>query len=270
MISRDALKASINNVSAALPTVATGGVNFLQMAKDGTWSYGVDGTEPSADSIWAINPATLQHGWIAWAGKLGQEPLAEVMVSGSRPLPSEEALPELDPAAKSEGYKQQYSIELLCIAGEDEGAHVLYKNSSTGAIKLFNVYIGLLYEKLEADSDDLVALVKISSEHYIHRTYGKTFNPILEYVEWRNPDDVSAPEAAEAKEEAKPATRSRKAAAKPAPAVEEEEVEETETETDAEEDDLDAQIAKLQAQRQAKAAGGGSETEAAPRRRERR
>ena len=280
LISRDALKQSLGNIAREMPKIATGGVDFLKMDKSGEWSYGVDGTVVDEESIWAINPATLEHGWIAWGKDLGNEPLGEVMVSAMRPLPDKDSL---DTPKEGNGWIPQYGVELLCISGPDEGAHVLYKNTSVGSIKLFNKYIDELMNRVESDSDELVALVNITSESYIHKKFGKTFNPVLNYIEWREPDDVSAPEAAPAKEEPKveaKAARSRKPKAEapaPEPEVQDDEVDETETDTAPaveDEDEDDRLIREALERKKAKLAAAEAETEteaeATPRRRARR
>jgi len=262
LITRDSMRAMLGTVAKSMPRVATGGIDFLKMDKRGDWTYGQDSEEVEYASIWAVNPATLQHGWIAWGEELGNEPLGEIMVSAFKDLPD---VNSLTPPKEGKGWLQQYSVELLCISGPNEGAHVLYKKESTGAIKLFNKYIDELMNRVDADSDELVALVHITSESYDHKKFKETWNPIFEYISWNEPDDVTVPAAANdekaaapAKEKAadKPAARTapkpKAPAAAPAP------------ETDAEEDDYDAQIRKLQAAKLAKqnaAAGASDEQE---------
>lgn len=250
LITREALRQSLGNISREMPRVATGGIDFLKMDKGGDWSYGQDDEDVNGASIWAINPATLQHGWIAWAEQLGQEPLGEVMVSAMKPLPDAGSL---KPITEGKGYQPQYSVELICISGPNEGAHVLYKKESVGAIKLFNVYIDELMTRVDAESDHLVALVRITSQSYDHKKYKKTYNPVFEYVEWREPDDVSAPEAApepaaKTKQSSKP-----KAAPQAAPVTAPVE-EQDEPEDDDEEDDDDRAIRELLEKKAAKKA----------------
>lgn len=307
LISRETLRGVVGNVANSMKRVATGGVDFLKMDKKGRWTYGQDEEAVSPDSIWAINPGTLEHGWIAWAVKLGQEPLGELMVSASRPLPDVATLP---PVKEGKGYQQQYGVELLCVAGPNEGAHVLYKQTSVGGTKLFNKYIDELYARVEGDVDELIAMVSITSESYDHKEFKETFNPIFEYLAWNTPDDLSipgqeadapadtaaaapaeAPRKRRSKAEMEAARAAEGAAAKAAAEAEADEQDDEQDEQDevqgdyqedgqdpdgGDEDDEDAQIAALLAAKEARkkaaaaAAAAAAAPADAPRRRERR
>ncbi len=278
LISRDALKQSLGHVAAAMPKVATGGIDFAKMSKKGDWAYGQDETEVDYESIWAVNPSTLQHGWIAWKEKLGQDPIGEHMGSAMRPLIDVDTLPKV---SEGKGWQQQYGVELVCVSGPNVGAHILYKNTTVGAIKLFNVYINELMTRVENDAEEIVALVRLTSESYKHKEFGETFNPIFEYVEWRSPEDaspVAAEEKAPASTPAKtdPAPRQRKPAPEPVAASDQAAADEDAEPVQEEgEDDDDFTIRltlwkKAQKQKAAAAAPAEAANEATPRRRERR
>ena len=42
------------------------GVVFLKMDKSGHWVFGVDRDEVEAGSLWAVNPFSFVHGYVAW------------------------------------------------------------------------------------------------------------------------------------------------------------------------------------------------------------
>ena len=85
---------AVNSISSALRNIQTdtstaGGVTILKMDRTGHWVYGASETEVDNDSIWAVNPFSFTHGFIAWGEG---EVLGEKMVSVTEPLP------QLDPA----------------------------------------------------------------------------------------------------------------------------------------------------------------------------
>jgi hypothetical protein len=88
---------SIATIATALRTLApaaAAGVAILKMDKTGHWVFGADQTEVDAGSLWAVNPFSFVHGYIAWGEG---EVLGEKMVSITTPLPELEAAP---PGAK--------------------------------------------------------------------------------------------------------------------------------------------------------------------------
>jgi len=58
--------------------IGLGGVAIIKMDKTGAWVLGAEQTEIEADSLWAVNPFSFMHGYIAWGDG---EVLGEVMAS---------------------------------------------------------------------------------------------------------------------------------------------------------------------------------------------
>lgn len=221
LMTREDLAASLNSASMAMPTVG-GDKAYLKMLTKGrdagTWVYGQEETEVEADSLWAADPHSLKQGWVAWDSNSGGAPVQEIMVPINRPLPPINSLPPLgmsapDKKGNSEQleYARQQSVDFVCVSGEDEGVVVEYKQSSTGAMKLFGGLTNALLAQVQK-GDDIVAIGKLGFSTYEHKKYGEIYNPTFTIVEWRTLADTS-PVAAEepAKEEAP--TRQRRAAA---------------------------------------------------------
>jgi hypothetical protein len=260
LMSREDLAKSLNNASMAMPTV--GGdkqyIKMLTKGRDaGTWVYGQQETEVEGDSLWAINPMSIKHGYVAWDTNGGGAPVQEIMLSINRQLPSKDTLPELpmgtpDKSGRAEilTYQDQRSFDAVCISGEDEGTTVEYKQSSTGAMKLFGKIINGLLTQVEK-GEEIVPVGKWSFSTYKHTKYGEIYNPEFEIVEWRTPADTSPPEVKEEAKAEEPVRERRTRAAAPA-AAEQAEAEESEDKA------LAAEYAATQAE------------EAAPRRRQRR
>lgn len=222
LMSREDLAASLNRSAVSMPRVG-GEYEFLKMDKgNGDWLYGQEETVVEEDSLWAVNPASFEYGYIAWPpeSSANREPEGEVMVSISRPLPNQNTLRTRheDGQTTGAGWQYQQSVVMVCISGEDEGTAVQYKQSSVGANKAFKALTDAVAGQLQKGADAIVPIVKMKSDSYKHKKWGRIFNPVFEIVEWRTMDDTSAP-AAEAKADDK---KVESKAADPAPDADEE------------------------------------------------
>lgn len=213
LMSREDLAKSLN--SAAMQMPAVGGENqYLKMTKKGEWVYGQEETEIEPGSLWALNPLSFQQGWVAWDTEAGGAPLQEIMVSINRPMPDKLSLPKLPmstPDKRGNSYQLEYqeqrSAVFMCVSGEDEGVTCEYKQSSTGAMKLFGSLINSVLAKAEK-GDEIVPIGVFDSKPYDHKKYGEIFNPLFNIAEWRTIDDTTPPaeaKTADAKTEAEAA-----------------------------------------------------------------
>ena len=186
--------ASLSNALRAIDTQGgTGGMAILKMDKTGHWVFGADQTEVEDDSLWAINPFSFVHGYIAWGDG---EVLGEKMVSVAEPLP------ELDPAPSSakRGWEMQIGMTLACTNGEDEGLQARYSVTSVGGKRAVQALAVAIAEQVDKDQTKPVPVVRLKKEHYQHKSYGRIFTPVLEIVKWIGMDATAA--ADEAVEEA--------------------------------------------------------------------
>jgi hypothetical protein len=174
------LRSTLRNVKKTM--VVKGGDPYLRMQKDGVWVYGQEDVEVGKGSLWAINPMSLMHGFIAWPdGEEGGKPLGEVMVPGSEELPLRHTLPEVDG-----DWDQQFSLILKCVKGEDAGTQVLYKTASTGGTNAVNKLIGLIDARIDDDPEHPVPIVELLSDSYPHKKYGKIRYPVFDVRDWAN------------------------------------------------------------------------------------
>lgn len=205
--SRENLAKNLATSAQHLPS-SNGGAQFLKMDKgNGDWIFGQEETVVEEDSLWAINPLSLMHGWVAWDSDAGGAPVEEIMVSINRDLPALGTLPEL-PLAKSGkrlDYQQQRSVQIVCVSGGDKDTVCEYKQSSVGAMKLFGTITNGLLDQLDKDPDNIVAIVTLGSDRYKHKKYGWIYNPEWTVKEWRSMGDTTAPAAKEEVEEPKAA-----------------------------------------------------------------
>lgn len=176
------------------------GVAILKMDKTGHWVFGADQTEIEEGSLWAINPFSFVHGYIAWGDG---EVLGEKMVSVSQPLPELDAAP---PNAKK-GWEVQVGLSLKCISGGDKGTEARFTTTSVGGKRAVQTLAVALADQVEKDQDKPVAIVLLKKEHYQHKSYGRIYTPVFEVKEWISMDG----EPAAAEQEEAP-TRRRRAA----------------------------------------------------------
>lgn len=103
-------------VQASTAITVAGDKPLLKMQKgDGSWVYGPEDIEVERKSLWAINPLSIEHGYVAWNNA---KPEGERMVSFIQPMPNMATLP---PVQAKAGWQEQRSVVLVCVSGEDEG-----------------------------------------------------------------------------------------------------------------------------------------------------
>ena len=160
---------------------------ILKMDRTGHWVYGADQTEVEKETLWAINPYSFVHGYIAWGTG---EVLAEKMVPISDPLP------DLDPppAGAHAGWQPQVGMSLKCLSGEDKGMEARYAVTSVGGKRSMHALALKIAEQVDKDQTKPVAVVKLGSDHYAHKSYVRVYTPtfdIVEFIGMDGEEDVS-------------------------------------------------------------------------------
>lgn len=260
------LKAGIENVRTTM--VKKSGKPYLRMLKDGSWVYGQEDIEVEEGSIWAANPFSIEHGWVAWKRGEGVDnsggPLGEVMVPMNQVCPAKTTLHDV-----GADWEYQMSIDLRCLNGTDKGEEVSYKAASVGASKAMDALIKAITNQLEVDIEKPVPLVALGNSTYNHKKYGKTYEPVVDIVEWSamsdTPPEVDEPEGSTEETQTEPVTKPR---TRSVPA--------TTAKTEEPEDEiaalermlLEKQAAKVAAAKAAKAAEASAEDPIAKRKRE--
>ena len=177
--------ASLAESLRKLDTDAGVGSVILKMDKTGHWVYGADQTEIDKDGRWAVNPLSFVHGYIAWGEG---EVLAEKMV------PVTEEPPELDvpPPGAKRGWEQQVGMSVKCLDGEDAGTEARYTVTSVGGKRALHQLFTKVADQLDKDQETPVAVVKLGSEYYQHKSYGRVYTPVFDVIEWISLDGAPA------------------------------------------------------------------------------
>ena len=191
---------SVQSLSTALRAIETAvggdGMVILKMDKTGHWVFGADQTEVEDDSVWAVNPFSFVHGFIAWGDGTV---LGEAMAPITEPLP----LTGPAPQAAKRGWEMQVGMTLACTNGEDEGMQARYTVTSVGGKRAVQSLAVAIAEQVEKNAAKPVPLVLLKKEHYQHKSYGRIFTPVFDIVDWASLDGDAAEEPeAEAEEEA--------------------------------------------------------------------
>ena len=87
------------------PVSGGGGFAIIKMDKTGHWVYGADQTPIEDGSLWAVNPFSFVHGYIAWGDGVV---LGERMTSISNPKPVIEG----SPPGATRGWEDQIGMSL--------------------------------------------------------------------------------------------------------------------------------------------------------------
>jgi len=186
---------SVKSLSSALRSmeadVAPGGMVILKMDKTGHWVFGADQTEVESDSIWAVNPFSFVHGYIAWG---------EGVVLAEKMAPVSDPLPEIGPApdGAKRGWEMQVGMSLACTNGEDEGMQARYTVTSVGGKKAVQALAIAIAEQVDVNPDKPVPLVVLKKEHYQHKSYGRIYTPIFDITGWTSLDASSVADEADA------------------------------------------------------------------------
>ena len=172
---------SVTSLVQALRSVDTGtplgNTVILKMDKTGHWVFGADQTEVEDDSLWAVNPFSFTHGYIAWGDS---DVLGEKMVPVTQPLP------ELEPAPSGakRGWQKQLGMSLKCVKGEDKDMEARFQVTSVGGTRAMQVLMLAVATQVEKDQNRPVPVVRLKKDHYVHKSYGRIYNPVFDVVEW--------------------------------------------------------------------------------------
>ena len=171
----------------------------------GIWAFGQRRTIPEPNSLWAVNPASFQWGWVCWGD--GNKVLGERLVSIGEPLPDVTQLPD-----KGFPWQQEMAVDLKCVSGTDAGTEVVFKTNTEGGKGEVVRLIEAVRDRLSGQHDGKVSpIVQLENSSYPHQQYGKTWVPLMTVVDWMSLDGPApAPEPAPAPASPPPAEQPRR------------------------------------------------------------
>lgn len=173
----------IANLSQVLRSVKTDfapmNAAIIKMDKTGHWVVGADQTEIEKTSVWAVNPFSFVHGFIAW----GQgEVLAEKMYPINVDLDSVDLGPP--PSGAARGWENQLGMAVKCVQGSDEELNARFSTTSVGGKRALTALMHQVADKSDSDPEAIVPLVELGSEYYAHKVYGRVYTPVFKIIKW--------------------------------------------------------------------------------------
>lgn len=222
-----ALKAHLTQAAAHVP--ATGQSGVLQFTKHGDWVFGAEKTEVTPDDLFAVNPSSFVTGYICWAKDEKQwknGPIDEVSVPLGQTTPLKHELKQHEGG----DWQEMSGFSFRFTEGQFKGKEGKFTTTSRGGMTAVRGLMDALIARLDTDDVLIVPVVSPGADFYIHKTWGKTWTPVLDIEDWADmngqaadePDEQEAAKPVE-KETAKPAEAAKEpepVAADPAPATE--------------------------------------------------
>jgi hypothetical protein len=165
---------------ALLKNVATDQKRLLRFLKTNKWVHGLDEVDVHQDDVWAVNPASFEHGWIAW-GAAGV--IEEAMVSIIDPMPNLIHTPPVEQCKR--GVEKQFSCELQAMTGDYAGVVVTFSASNKGGTEALVQLAQVIGNRVRLQPESAIPLVRLKSTSYRHSKHGTVYKPAFEVMEWR-------------------------------------------------------------------------------------
>ena len=198
----------INNTERFNDTADPAQGQFLKMEQDsGDWVFGAEDEYCDPESIWAINIATLEQGWVCWHrsqlmgrhSRLAHEP--PILVHDLPPLPP------------GQDWTPMKKMVLKCIEGPNESDEVVYETSSRGGREAIKKITKEIARRSRDGSSMLLPLVQFNSYTYPNKISGKDVrNPVFDIVGWSDGKEIAMLDLPVLEEEPAIKKRSRKRA----------------------------------------------------------
>jgi hypothetical protein len=180
LTSLESLSRVFNHVNLAVLGSRTGlPLLLFKREGDGTYSYGQKRTVVEDGSRWALDPTSIEWGFICFGP--GGKRLGEVMVPISQPIPDPTELPD-----KGGKWNLQWSANLKCLDGADAGVAVTFKTTTDGGNQAFVGLVDAIRNQINSGQHDgkVVPILLLEREWYPHEEWGKVWKPIFTIVDW--------------------------------------------------------------------------------------
>lgn len=173
VMSPAALDAALKAQTAAPVANSNGSTKLLRIdQQEGEFVYGQDNVTPGADSLWAVNPMSLELGWVLWHNR---NKIGEVMgpLGECPPMPTD-----------GKDWDKNVQFELTCVAGGDDiDERIKLSNSSKGAHKAWDKLCKAIANR--PNIDYAAPVVRLSVDSYVNTNWNKTiYEPIFTVVDW--------------------------------------------------------------------------------------
>ena len=217
------LRQNLGAVRNRLPEA--GGKPFLRMLTDGDWVFGKEDNAIEEGAEVIANPLSIKQGFCCWTDRgsnVKNKNMGDEMFALNEKAPMKSELPvyhDEESGPNPLAWKEQVQIDLKFLDGKYKGQEVLYKTSSVGGLRAMGELIEAILDRLSSGTPFVCPIIALSSAHYQHPNWGRTYNPVFTIVGWA---DMHGNEEEEGGDEApkqveKQPARSRKTAPKAEP-----------------------------------------------------
>lgn len=196
-----ALQSYANAMGAAVAAIPAGfdGKDILKLHPDhGYFLFGEAGTEVRENDLWAVNPLSCRHGYIAFTpdfklAEMADGEVAEIISDVREPLPAYEDLPQLkqykfrgEKTEREPDWQHQLALDFRCIQGDNDGAEVVYKPVSVGGLRMQRKLFEEMRRRIADGNEYCVPVIELYVSEYNNKNVGnkRTFNPEFEIKEW--------------------------------------------------------------------------------------
>lgn len=167
-------------LSESAKVISTNGPQLLKMDRqNGSWSYGAEHHPVNADDLWAVNPYSFVHGYIAWSDSgtvVGEEMVSNLSSPSLPPVPSRPT-----PGA-SKGWQVQVGFSLKGISDNVKDVEARYFAVSAGGRKEVSKLLGAIVNRISVNPTLIVPVISLSHSFYMHqvKSHGKVFTPVFD------------------------------------------------------------------------------------------
>lgn len=185
------LRSGLAQVRTQIPA-SVGGQPLLRLLKDGQWVMGQEDSAITNGTEVIVNPMSFQSGYSCWtnraAGQGKNELLGEEMWGIGVLKPMAHDMPvHHDPRTQERCvWKDCLSVDMKLLNGPFDGQQTLYKVTSVGGVRGMTALLDAIMAKLDTGSEYICPILQLSSDNYQHKSYGRTYVPVLEIVGWAN------------------------------------------------------------------------------------
>jgi len=181
----------LGRIAAATADLGTTEVQYLQYRK-GDWGYGMESISPAPGSLWAVDPTSLETGFLCWYGAGGDNtkgPCGERFADINSPKVIESELPPIEGAE----WQGSARFGLVCVTSDEPsevGVFLQFTTSSKGGTRAVGKLFNLIHQRWAKGLTEIVPVCELATASYKHAKYGVVHTPVFQVSQWSGMEDT--------------------------------------------------------------------------------